>query len=364
MPLRVHMRYEPALDGLRALAIILVMLFHAQAPVAGGFLGVDLFFVLSGFLITTLLLVEIDTRGRIDIARFYLRRILRLAPALMLMLAAFLLVAAPLFALEPAVSLRFAALAALYLSDYSVAFWDIPQYIRHTWSLSVEEHFYLLWPLILVAGSRRWNARSLVIALGTAYVLATLLRWVFLIKGQTWQEVYYRFDTRLSGLVLGAWLAAVKRDAAWSARLQSAAPKLLWLVPIAAACLQFRWDDLWMLTWGVSLFEWATLAVVVAALTRESQVEAMLSQPVLVWTGKISYGLYLWHYPIFVYLRARFSWNEVLLIGLPITVTLASISFYTVEAWCSRRRHALQARPLHVSALKSSPETHTATPSS
>jgi peptidoglycan/LPS O-acetylase OafA/YrhL len=177
------MTYNPALDGVRAVAIIVVMLFHARAPTAlGGYIGVDVFFVLSGYLITTLLLQELQTNHRIDLRRFYLRRLIRLAPALLVMLAIYVIVAPFVW---PSIADHGwqAFLAAIYLSDYSVAFWGTPDILSHTWSLSIEEHFYLLWPVVLAFAVRRWDRRSLVIVLGVFYVLATLFRWVCVIRG-------------------------------------------------------------------------------------------------------------------------------------------------------------------------------------
>jgi peptidoglycan/LPS O-acetylase OafA/YrhL len=332
------MPYNPALDGLRAVAVMLVVFFHARAPIAlGGYIGVDIFFVLSGYLITSLLLSELAAKGRLDLPRFYLRRFLRLTPALFAMLAVYVLVA-PLLWPTIADHGKQAVIAAVYLSDYAVAFWGTPNLLNHTWSLSVEEHFYLLWPLALLAAHRRWDRRSLIWVLGIVYVLATLFRWVCVVRGQGWQQVYYRFDTHLSGLMLGAWLAALRQDEALFGKLKGAMPWLMWIPVFAIICLQYRWQDLWMSTWGISVAEWATVALLLAVQTPASQVSTMLSQAPLVWLGKISYGLYLWHYPIFRYLRDDHHWSDVLMIGLPLSVALAAVSYYTVEAWGTRRR--------------------------
>ena len=332
------MHYTPALDGVRALAIVLVMLFHARAPaVLGGYVGVDVFFVLSGYLITSLLLHEIDATCRVDLRRFYRRRFLRLTPALLVMLGVYLVVAPLLWSAGTDHGLH-AAVAAVYLADYGVALWGLPDILSHTWSLAVEAHFYLLWPVLLVAAHRRWPRPSLVTVLATAYVLATLLRWVCVIRGQTWAEVYYRFDTHMSGLILGACLATVQRDGRFTAAVQRALPWLLWLPLGAVVCLQYRWHDIWMLMWGFGIVEWATVALLLGIQSPGSQISAMLSPAPLVWLGKMSYGLYLWHYPIFRYLRERHTWDDVLLIGAPLALVLAAASYYTIEAWAARRR--------------------------
>ncbi|MBA2402361.1 MAG: acyltransferase [Bradyrhizobium sp.] len=139
-------RYNPSLDGLRAIAVVLVISDHCGVPVFDqGYFGVDLFFVLSGFLITRLLVDEIDATGRVDVQRFYLRRLLRLTPPLLLFLTAYLVIAPSLWPqLDLMVHVRDVALVAFYLSDYSQAFWNNPKVLIHTWSLSVEEHFYLI----------------------------------------------------------------------------------------------------------------------------------------------------------------------------------------------------------------------------
>jgi peptidoglycan/LPS O-acetylase OafA/YrhL len=341
------MVWNPALDGIRAFAIVVVMLFHARAPAAmGGYLGVDVFFVLSGFLITSLLLAELETRGRIDFSGFWRRRLVRLTPALLAMLVAYVLVA-PIVWPGTTNHGTQAAVSALYLADYGVAWWGVPTQLSHTWSLAVEMHFYLLWPFLLLLAWRRWKGTSLASALLAGYSLATALRWFWTVHGHTWEQVYYRTDTRLSGLLLGACVAAALRETKWRERLRSATPWLLWIPIAAVVCLQYRWHDLWVVMWGIPLVEIATAAVLIASLRRGSQVSAMLSQPLLVWLGKLSYGLYLWHYPIFVYLRERYTWDVVLLAGVPLSVALAAVSYHTVEAWTARWRAPRLAARVH-----------------
>ena len=146
--------YNSALDGLRGVAILLVILSHAHAPLFdGAFYGVDLFFVLSGFLITSLLLQELQSNGRLDYWRFYRRRFFRLMPALALFLGAYC-VFAPLLWPDLTDVYSDALVSLLYLADYGIAFFDSPDTLLHMWSLSVEEHFYLVWPPLLVVLAR------------------------------------------------------------------------------------------------------------------------------------------------------------------------------------------------------------------
>ena len=161
--------YNPALDGLRAVAIVLVVLSHAHAPLFdGAFYGVDLFFVLSGLLITTLLLQEQQRNGRVDYWRFWRRRFWRLMPALMLFLLAYCIFA-PLLWPELQDVYTDALVSLLYLADYGIAFFDSPNTLLHMWSLSVEEHFYLLWPPLLMLLVRQMRLRLLVLRLVIPY---------------------------------------------------------------------------------------------------------------------------------------------------------------------------------------------------
>lgn len=332
------MSYNPALDGLRAFAILLVAMFHTRATWGvGGYLGVDVFFVLSGYLITSLLLAELQASGRVDLAGFWRRRFWRLTPALLAMLAVYVAVAPAVWPEVKDHGLQ-AAVAALYLSDYGMAWWGVPGRLSHTWSLAVEMHFYLLWPVLLMFAWRRWRGGDLAQVLLAGWFLATMLRWVCTVKGQSWEQVYYRTDTRLSGLVLGGWLAVALREPAWRDALQRALPWLLWLPVAAILCLRDYWGDIWMQMWGFAIAEWATVAVLIAVQRPTSQMALMFSRPAMVWLGKMSYGVYLWHFPLFVWLRARYTWDIVLAIGLPLSVAMAAVSFHTIETWGARWR--------------------------
>jgi peptidoglycan/LPS O-acetylase OafA/YrhL len=329
------MKHNPALDGIRAMAVLMVVGFHAFAPGAsGGYLGVDVFFVLSGFLITTLLVEEVDRTGTVRVGRFYLRRFLRLTPALLLMLTAYLLLAPlawPNMAFQTDV--RDVLISTFYLSDYASAFWSHPYYLRHTWSLAVEQHFYLLWPLLMLALAPRLGRRHLAFALAGLYAVFTAWRIYCDLHGAfAYEHSYYRFDTRLSGLVAGSlfavWLTGNRRPELRHAELAAVTA----LAVLALCSWRFKVLSTGAMTYGIAAVEFATLVLIYVAMTHErSRVRRMLAHPLPAYLGRMSYGVYLWHYPIFVYMWGRYPWYAILLIGGAASLAMANVSYYTVE---------------------------------
>ena len=174
--------------------------------VPGGYIGVEVFFVLSGFLITSILRDEVARTSSIRIGGFYWRRALRLWPPLLLMLAAW---AAFMPIFRPGLdTLRNGSIAALYLSDYVLAFGTLNGHLGHTWSLAVEEHFYLLWPFVVLATRRlgRWQVTAI---FGAAFVLASAWRMHDLLAVGDYHSTFHRFDTRMSGLIIGGAVAVL-----------------------------------------------------------------------------------------------------------------------------------------------------------
>ncbi|MBV9048555.1 MAG: acyltransferase, partial [Solirubrobacterales bacterium] len=208
--------YAPGLDGVRALAVTAVVLYHARVPwLPGGFLGVDVFFVLSGYLITSLLLAEYRRAGRIDLSRFWIRRARRLLPAALLVIVVCLIVEA-VFLRGNLGAFRGDALASvLYVNNWHQIFagqsyfaaFGRPSLLEHYWSLSVEEQFYVVWPLVLVGGfaisRRRWVVGAAVAAVFISMVLMALLYH----GGVDASRAYYGTDTRAAPLMIGAILA-------------------------------------------------------------------------------------------------------------------------------------------------------------
>jgi peptidoglycan/LPS O-acetylase OafA/YrhL len=311
--------YMPGLDGLRAIAVLMVLAYHARAPFApGGFIGVDLFFVLSGFLITRLLQRERETNSRIAILAFYWRRARRLYPALLFMLLVYLALA-PLLWPELA-HLRDAALAASYVANWSIVLIQAPVVLSHTWSLAIEEQFYLAWPLLVSLLPRR-RALPLLVAL---FLLASGWRAYCLANEVPAWAVYVRLDTRASGLVLGAVLALLdlrlQRPRLWSS---------LGLLALLALDLWARWLDPDYLRYGISLTELVAAVLILAASTQPG----WLGHPWMAWLGRLSYGIYLWHYPLMRAVRDDWPWWLTLLVGGAASVFCAWLSYQTVERW-------------------------------
>ena len=339
--LAIRLQHNPAFDGLRAVAVILVIADHCDISVFDqGYFGVDLFFVLSGFLITRLLVDEIDSTGRIDLLRFYLRRLLRLTPALLLMLTAYLLIAPSLWPqLDLMSHVRDAALVAFYLSDYSQAFWHNPKVLIHTWSLSVEEHFYLIWPFAVLLLARIGHRWRLVVLVGI-YLLASAWR-IYGYETLGWDATYYRFDTRMSGLVSGALLATFLRHKdSISEGLANVAGLVAWAA--LTVCLSIGyWGAPWSLVVMTNLAHVAAFGLLISASAKDSWVSSVLSARPLVGIGIISYGMYLWHYPAAVYLRELFPSYLTGPIVLGFSIVVATISYLTVERPLQRYRRSL-----------------------
>ncbi len=345
--------YIPALDGLRALAVVAVLLYHGDVGwIPGGFLGVDVFFVISGYLITCLLLSDWRQQGRIGFARFYLRRARRLLPALFLMLAVVCLYSV-LFLPDTVSELRGQVIAAIaYVQNWWLIFHDVsyfvaagrPPLLRHVWSLAVEEQFYLLWPLILAFLLRRWgHDRTKVFgAVVGMTVLSAILMAVLYTPYTDPSRVYFGTDTRAATMLIGALLAFVWSPWRLSVDTGRSAPLVLdvfaavGLVGVVWFFLNAGEFDPWMYRGGfvlVALFSALLLAGTVHPAARLSPL--IFAVPLLRWIGVRSYGIYLWHWPIFMVTRPHsdlpFTGIPLLVIRIGLAVGAAALSFKYVE---------------------------------
>lgn len=295
------MRYEPSLDGLRALAVSVVVIYHFYTPaITGGWIGVDVFFVLSGYLITSILAAEHLKTGKLDLKRFYWFRILRLAPALFVLLA-FIAVLALLSKEHRAEHVHSLIATGLYFMNWDAAFeWGNPGLLGHTWSLSVEEQFYFLWPLVFIGA-----AKSRHFAVWTGIAVLAIAAWRIYLhqQGAPWNRTYFGGDTHSESLLAGCFLAFVINSKAvrWGSRF--------WLIPaltLTAIAFTTSARDSGAQTWGISVAS-VMSAWLIAALTHNEKLKIFFSQKALVYTGRISYGWYLWHVPVFLLLKYKIN---------------------------------------------------------
>jgi peptidoglycan/LPS O-acetylase OafA/YrhL len=355
----VHLPRVPALDGLRGVAVIAVLFFH-EGRLLGGYLGVDLFFVLSGFLITSLLLVEHRDHGRVRLGRFYERRARRLLPALCLALFGVAIYAAVWANPVDLPRIRWDGIATLfYFANWrdivaKQSYWDVfraPSPLQHTWSLSIEEQFYAFWPLIVIATVAWWrSARAvLTVAVGLGFACA-LFSVVGALHHVDQPLLYYSTLSRAPALLLGAALAAalVMRGPVASPRSRLA---LEVLAIVGAGYLAYEWShqagDGLALYRGPLLLCGIAAAVVIAAAAhpKRGPLARLLAFPPLVGAGLISYGLYLYHWPIYLILtRARTGISGWPLFGTRVVVStaIAILSYALVE------------QPIRAGALRSS----------
>ena len=302
--------YRPGLDGLRGLSILGVLLFHAELPVArGGFLGVSIFYTLSGFLITSLLLDS--GRGRIDLAGFWLRRVRRLLPAALLGLA---LAAGVGFAVGDGElrgrlsgdlfwSLGYALNWRLIREDYSYTLlFSDPSPVQHFWSLAIEAQLYLVVPLLF---AWVWRGRAPRIAAATAFAAAAAsggLAAILYTSGSSLDRIYYGTDTRAAELLVGCGLA-LWRSGTPNASLR--VPEWLAVATLVATCVAFAIVPVtapWLHAGGLLLFAGLSVVLVLTGLEGRGPTGRLLSARPLVALGRISYGVYVYHWPIFLLL--------------------------------------------------------------
>jgi peptidoglycan/LPS O-acetylase OafA/YrhL len=359
----------PALDGIRALAIGLVLVFHGGFSWAGGgFFGVDVFFVLSGFLITGLLIGEFRQNSHIGLRRFWAHRIRRLVPALLVMLAG-VACYAEFFAPPDTLSqLRSDAIATLLYGNnwhlvngtqgYFAAL-NTPRPLLHTWSLSIEEQFYLVWPVVVLAIMKWTRSRRVLLTVTIVGALASAGEMAYLYHGGSGiNRVYYGTDTRAQALLIGAALAVVlARPAggseggdgasAWKlslVRRATLSPAARWMLMIAGAVglaaivvmsVVVNSGTGWLYQGGFGLVALAAAAVVASvSLVPDSPWARLLSLRPVGYIGAISYGLYLWHWPVFVVLdnaRTGLAGWSLFAVRVAVSVAVAALSYHLVE---------------------------------
>lgn len=375
----------PALNGIRGVAVALVLVGHSGIPgVTGGFIGVDIFFVLSGFLITSLLLDEIGRSGKLDLGSFWVRRARRLLPALLIMVLA-VIAARMLFPPDAVSNLRNDATAAfLWVANWAFVSHETdyfsqgapPSPLQHTWSLGVEEQYYLIWPVLiaavavlLAAIARKRQKTPTVVAVRRAVLILAVLGTVgsaaeaiLMASDDSLNRVYFGTDTRAQALLIGAAAAALLvRD--WTA-IMAGVPLihsrwvrwLAWGVPVAgvavlAAITHVATGSATEFRNGLFIVVAVAAVSVIApvALEQNGPVAWVLSTPPLVALGVISYGVYLWHWPVFLVLNGeRTDWSGLPLFAARCVVTLT----LAVGSWWLIERPVRRWRPVHVPQLR------------
>jgi len=369
--------YLPGLDGLRAIAVIGVMIYHAHHDwLPGGFLGVEVFFVISGYLITLLLMGERERNGNVDLRQFWARRFRRLLPALYVMMA---FVAVYIAAFYPVAreQTRGDFLAGIfYISNWyeifvgqgygaSEAF--VP--LRHLWSLAVEEQFYLVWPLVMVAILRRSRSRLPAVGLkliGVSVVIAIVVAWLYVpgvvasscgteFTRGTWtifgrciavnDMLYLGSFSRAGGLMLGAGFAMLWRPVAiMRGPLRDKGRRLDVLAALGLAVIVFFMLTMylqergvynpWLYRGGFFVTGVATLLLIAATTHQGAATGKLLGHKALVWVGTRSYGLYLFHWPVFQMIRKQANIQmsiPQIILGLLITVPITEASYRFIE---------------------------------
>jgi peptidoglycan/LPS O-acetylase OafA/YrhL len=351
-PDRKHLAYAAGLDGVRAFAVAAVVVFHLGASwLDGGFLGVDVFFVLSGFLITSILLTEFFDRRRIDVKNFYLRRARRLLPALFTMLAAVTLLTW-IFARDELHRLRGDVVAALtYCTNWTQIFWGRsyfdqlgrPSLLQHLWSLAVEEQFYVIWPLLLVVlltARQRWLV--LAVPSGLAVLSLVLMASMYHV-GQDTSRVYYGTDTHIAPMLIGATLAIVlglRRQAGGAretrnGRLSADVLALVGFLVLAWSVVEVSSYSPGLYRGGYLFISLASAALIYAAGRRGTVTARLFGWEPLVWIGQRSYAIYLWHWPILKLSRPGIDihWPTWIVITLQVALTLiaSDLSYRYIE---------------------------------
>ena len=367
-------RYITGLDGIRAIAVIMVLAYHLKlALFKSGFLGVTVFFVLSGYLITGILISEVEEEGTIDLKNFWLRRIRRLVPAVMSMAVVIIFVSAVVNRIIFTKGCKDFLASVLGFNNWWQIFNKVSYFeaagvtspFTHCWSLAIETQFYLIYPLILLGiyklvksrGEGRAN-RGLLFA-GVTLLLAlisVILMIVLFDPQQDASRVYYGTDTRAFSLLFGALLAILWEYRMVPRRLSASVNMVLGSVSFAVLLVMtiaINGSSNFWYRGGQFFGTILTVLMVYAVSGRKTWLSRFLSNPVLKWIGDRSYSIYLWHYPIILLISKgiKASW-WITLIEIVLSVVLAELSYRFIE---TPIRHGIIGKYLNI--LRSRPKS-------
>lgn len=367
-------RYITGLDGIRAIAVIMVLAYHLKlALFKSGFLGVTVFFVLSGYLITGILISEVEEEGTIDLKNFWLRRIRRLVPAVMSMAVVIIFVSAVVNRIIFTKGCKDFLASVLGFNNWwqifnKVSYFEaagVPSPFTHCWSLAIETQFYLIYPLILlgiyklVKSRGEGRAKRGLLFAGVTLLLAlisVILMIVLFDPQQDASRVYYGTDTRAFSLLFGALLAILWEYRMVPRRLSASVNMVLGSVSFAVLLVMTIAINSSSNFWyrgGQFVGTILTVLMVYAVSGRKTWLSRFLSNPVLKWIGDRSYSIYLWHYPIILLISKgiKASW-WITLIEIVLSVVLAELSYRFIE---TPIRHGIIGE--YLSILKSRPKS-------
>lgn len=367
-------RYITGLDGIRAIAVIMVLAYHLKlALFKSGFLGVTVFFVLSGYLITGILISEVEEEGTIDLKNFWLRRIRRLVPAVMSMAVVIIFVSAVVNRVIFTKGCKDFLASVLGFNNWwqifnKVSYFEaagVPSPFTHCWSLAIETQFYLIYPLILLgiyklAKSRgEGRAKRGLLFAGVTLLLAlisVILMIVLFDPQQDASRVYYGTDTRAFSLLFGALLAILWDYRMVPRRLSASVNMVLGIVSFAVLLVMtiaINGSSNFWYRGGQFVGTILTVLVIYTVLGRKTWLSRFLSNPVLKWIGDRSYSIYLWHYPIILLISKgiKASW-WITLIEIVLSVVLAELSYRFIE---TPIRHGIIGEYLNI--LRSRPKS-------
>jgi peptidoglycan/LPS O-acetylase OafA/YrhL len=360
-------KHMPALDGVRALAIIVVMIYHLEwitpslhSYVKGGFLGVDIFFVLSGFLITSILLNEHEKTATISLKNFYLRRFLRLIPAFWFFLICLYLFGTHLLPQFQA-DLIFGRHDFIYALTYTMNWFSAtnPGYdsnLNHAWSLSIEEQFYIIWSLVLFKAFAERQKRKTILLITIGFIVAvSVSRAVRALTGTAdTRMLYYATDTRIDSLLIGCVTSMIF---VWKMLPAGAVKKfgfklLLTCSTFAGAFVLFSFshDAVELYVVGLPTFNIAVaIGIFWLVSSHGTTLHKFLENRFVGRIGNISYALYLWHYLMYEFAKKEFATSESrIFVGLSLAIAMACISYYLIEKPFLKLKNKFNTKPAEI----------------
>ncbi|MDE9962495.1 acyltransferase family protein [Staphylococcus pseudintermedius] len=346
----INPRYMPGLDGVRAVAVIAIIIYHLNPQwLSGGFLGVDTFFVISGYLITSLLLTEYHNTGKIELMSFWLRRVKRLIPAVLFLVMG-VIVLSLIFMPTEIQKVRADSIAAIfYVSNWWYIMQNVDYFeqfavqpLKHLWSLAIEEQFYLVFPIVLLSLlSFIRRLKSIRIIFLILLVISMIAMMVLYVPNENVARVYFGTDTRIQTLLMGVLLALVWPPFQLKAKVNRQMRTLIDTAGVVGLailfiCFKFVSETNSILYYGgFFLISTVTLLVIASSVHPSGYFAKFLGNKVFTFIGSRSYSLYLWHYPIIVLIHHQFVQGQipplVYVVEILLMVLMAEFSYKFIE---------------------------------